>query len=176
MSKISSPTLPLEKVRLDSLEVVFFTCLFVCLFVCLVVFFFRVFMLYFFFGSSGFYSFNFILDIFWNSIHLTYAPSSVSINTVQGKDHRIETYEINKISLSCSDYKIYTQSNGYDGLAFGFYNELYKNRYLVRKAFLSSYNNLKKKISLVITIFLSSYNGVGLISVYLILSLIRTVF
>ena len=26
---------------------------------------------------------------------------------IRNKDHRIETYEINKVSLSCFDYKIY---------------------------------------------------------------------
>ena len=32
-----------------------------------------------------------------------------SMNRIQSKDHRIETYEINKISLSCFDDKIYLQ-------------------------------------------------------------------
>ena len=40
-----------------------------------------------------------------------------SINRIQSKDHRIETYEINKISLSCFDDKIVIHNNGYDGLA-----------------------------------------------------------
>ena len=35
------------------------------------------------------------------------------------KDHRLGTYEINKISLSCFDDKICIQNNGYDGLALG---------------------------------------------------------
>ena len=39
------------------------------------------------------------------------------INRIQSKDHRIETYEINKISLSCLDDKIVIHNNGYDGLA-----------------------------------------------------------
>ena len=42
---------------------------------------------------------------------------------IQSKDHRIETletYEINMISLSCFDDKIYIQNNGYDGLALGY--------------------------------------------------------
>ena len=34
-----------------------------------------------------------------------------SINRIQSKDHRIETYEINKISLSCFDDEIYIQNN-----------------------------------------------------------------
>ena len=38
-----------------------------------------------------------------------------SMNRIQSKDHRIGTYEINKISLSCFDDKIYIQNIGYDG-------------------------------------------------------------
>ena len=36
------------------------------------------------------------------------------------KDHRIAICEINKISLSCFDEKMYIQNNGYDGLALGY--------------------------------------------------------
>ena len=43
-----------------------------------------------------------------------------SMNRIQNKDHRIGTYKINKISLACFDDKIYTQNNGYDGLALGY--------------------------------------------------------
>ena len=43
-----------------------------------------------------------------------------SMNRIQGKDHRIGTYEVNKISLSCFDDEIYIQNNGYDGLALGY--------------------------------------------------------
>ena len=43
-----------------------------------------------------------------------------SMNRIQSKDHRIGTYEINKISLSCFDDKIYIQNNGCDGLALGY--------------------------------------------------------
>ena len=43
-----------------------------------------------------------------------------SINTIQSKDRRIETYEIKKISLYCFDDKIYIENNGYDGLALGY--------------------------------------------------------
>ena len=43
-----------------------------------------------------------------------------SVNRIQSKDHRIGTYEINKISLSCFDYKIYIKNSGYDGLARGY--------------------------------------------------------
>ena len=37
------------------------------------------------------------------------------MNRIQGKDHTIGTYEVNKISLSRFDDKIYIQNNGYDG-------------------------------------------------------------
>ena len=43
-----------------------------------------------------------------------------SMNRTQSKYYRIETYEINKISLSCFDNKLYIQNNGYDGLALGY--------------------------------------------------------
>ena len=43
-----------------------------------------------------------------------------SMNRIQGEDHRIGTYKINKILLSCFDDKIYIQNNGYDGLALGY--------------------------------------------------------
>ena len=39
------------------------------------------------------------------------------MNRIQNKDHRIEIYEINKISFSCFDDKIDVQNNGCDGLA-----------------------------------------------------------
>ena len=45
-----------------------------------------------------------------------------SMNRIQSKDHKLGTYEINKISLSCFDDKIYIQNNGYDGLALGYYS------------------------------------------------------
>ena len=38
-----------------------------------------------------------------------------SVNRIRSKNHRIGTYEINKISLPCFDYKVYIQKNGYDG-------------------------------------------------------------
>ena len=38
------------------------------------------------------------------------------MNRIQRKDRRIGTNEINKISLSCFDDKIYIQSNGCDEL------------------------------------------------------------
>ena len=43
-----------------------------------------------------------------------------SMNRIQSKDHKIGTYEINKISLSCFDDKIYIQDNRCDGLALGY--------------------------------------------------------
>ena len=43
-----------------------------------------------------------------------------SMNRIQSKDHRIRTYEINNISLSCFDDKICIQNDGYDGLALGY--------------------------------------------------------
>ena len=46
------------------------------------------------------------------------------MNRVQSKEHRIGTYETNKISLSSFDNKMYIQSNGYDGLALGYQNYL----------------------------------------------------
>ena len=39
---------------------------------------------------------------------------------IHSKDNRIATYEINKISFSCFDDKIYIQNNGYDGLTLGY--------------------------------------------------------
>ena len=49
------------------------------------------------------------------------------MNRIQNKDHRIGTYEINQISLSCFDDKMYIKNNGCDGLALGNYK---KNNYL----------------------------------------------
>ena len=43
-----------------------------------------------------------------------------SMNRIQSKNHRIGTYEINKVSLSCFDDKIYILNNGYDGLVLGY--------------------------------------------------------
>ena len=41
------------------------------------------------------------------------------MSRIQSKDPKIGTYQINKISLSCLDDKIYIQNNVYDGLALG---------------------------------------------------------
>ena len=43
-----------------------------------------------------------------------------SVTKIQSKDHKIGTNEINKISLSCFDDKIYIQNNGCDELALGY--------------------------------------------------------
>ena len=43
-----------------------------------------------------------------------------SMNKIQGQDHRIGIYQINKILVSCFDDKIYIQNNGYDGVAIGY--------------------------------------------------------
>ena len=41
------------------------------------------------------------------------------MNRIQSKDHKIVTYDIKKISLSCFDDKIYIQSKRFDGLVLG---------------------------------------------------------
>ena len=43
-----------------------------------------------------------------------------SMNRIQSKDYRTETYKINKTSLFCFDDKIHTQINEYGGLALGY--------------------------------------------------------
>ena len=47
-----------------------------------------------------------------------------SMNRIQSKNHRIGTYEINKLSLFCFDDKLYMQNNGYGRLALCYYNKL----------------------------------------------------
>ena len=54
-------------------------------------------------------------DVLLNNKYLRY-----SMNRIQSKSHRIRTYEINIISLSCFDDKIYIQNDGCDGLALGY--------------------------------------------------------
>ena len=39
---------------------------------------------------------------------------------IQSKGHKIEIYEINNISLSYFNYKIYIQNNGCDELTLGY--------------------------------------------------------
>ena len=41
-------------------------------------------------------------------------------NRTQIKYYRARTYEIDKISLSCFDYKIHILNNGYDRLSLGY--------------------------------------------------------
>ena len=43
-----------------------------------------------------------------------------SMNRIQSKIHKIGTYEIIKISLSCLGDKVDIRNNGYDGLALGY--------------------------------------------------------
>ena len=54
-------------------------------------------------------------DVLLNKKSLRY-----SMNRIRSKDHKIGTYEINKIYLLCFDDKIYIQNNGYDELALGY--------------------------------------------------------
>ena len=42
------------------------------------------------------------------------------VNRIQSSDHRIRTYGMNKISLSCFDDRIYIVNNGHDGSALGY--------------------------------------------------------
>ena len=42
------------------------------------------------------------------------------MNRIQSKDPKIWTYEINKISLSYFDDKMYIQNNRFNGLALGY--------------------------------------------------------
>ena len=42
------------------------------------------------------------------------------MNSIQSKDHRKRTYEINTISLSCYDDKTHIKNNGYDGAALSY--------------------------------------------------------
>ena len=64
------------------------------------------------------------------------------MSRIQTKDHKTGTYEINKISFSCFDDKIYIQNNGPDGLALGYQSYLekdsYRNNYL-KKLYCQAY-------------------------------------
>ena len=42
------------------------------------------------------------------------------MNRIQSKNHKIEIYELNKISLSCFDDRRYILNNRYDELGFGY--------------------------------------------------------
>ena len=54
----------------------------------------------------------------------------LSMNRIQIRDHKIGTYEINKISLFCFDHKIYIQSNRCNGLLEIIIKNSYLNNYL----------------------------------------------
>ena len=47
-----------------------------------------------------------------------------SMIRIQSKDHRRGPFEINKISLSQFDDKLYIESNGYGGLCLGYQSQL----------------------------------------------------
>ena len=59
--------------------------------------------------------YNEYIDVLFNKKCLRH-----SMNRIQSKDHNLGIYEINKISLSCFNDKIYNQNNGCDGLALGY--------------------------------------------------------
>ena len=65
------------------------------------------------------------------------------MNKMQRKNHRIGTYEIKNVSLSCFDDEIYIQNNGCDGLALGYQKKQNKkNSYpnnCVEKLFCQAY-------------------------------------
>ena len=42
------------------------------------------------------------------------------MNRIQSKDHRLGTYEMNKISLSYFDVKIHILNNEFNGLALAY--------------------------------------------------------
>ena len=54
-------------------------------------------------------------DVLFNNKCITH-----SMDRFESKEHRIRTYKINKIYLSCFDDKIYIQNNGYGGLGLGY--------------------------------------------------------
>ena len=53
---------------------------------------------------------------------------SHKMRRIQGKKHKIGTYEINKISLSCFDYKIFVIDDGIHTLAY--YHEDFRKQIL----------------------------------------------
>ena len=54
-------------------------------------------------------------DVLLNNKYIRHA-----MNSIQSKDHTIETYEINKISLPYFDDNLYVQHNRYDELALDY--------------------------------------------------------
>ena len=51
--------------------------------------------------------------------------------------HKIGTYKINKISLSCFDDKLYIQNNGYDASALA-----YKSFNYIKNSYLENYSEM----------------------------------
>ena len=56
----------------------------------------------------------------YNSVLLSNKCLRYSLNRIKSKNHRIGTYEFNKISLSWFDDKIYILNNGHDGSTLGY--------------------------------------------------------
>ena len=56
----------------------------------------------------------------YKDILLNYKLLRHSMNRSQSKNHRIGTYEINKLSLSSFDDQMHILNNGYDGSALGY--------------------------------------------------------
>ena len=68
-----------------------------------------------------------------------------SIYSIQSKDHRVRSYEINiKISLYCFDEKIFILNNEYDELALGYQSYLQK-----KNSYLNNYSKLNLLIYLI---------------------------
>ena len=53
-----------------------------------------------------------------------------SMNRIQGKDHRIETYKMNETSSSCVDDKIFIQNNGMDKMISSWILKLIRKKQL----------------------------------------------
>ena len=97
---------------------------------------------------------------------------------IQGKNHRVGTYEMNKKSLLCFDDKINIQNNRRDELALGYLNSYSKplfcqacfNFFFSQNSFFCQAIKIFLFFSLVRTAFLSSYKNI------LIFFLIKTTF
>ena len=72
-------------------------------------------------------------DVLLNKKYLRY-----SMKRIQSKDHRVATYKIYRISLSCFDdtNTIYIQNNRYDRLALGYYCQLWEKLFRQSKIFI----------------------------------------
>ena len=55
-------------------------------------------------------------NILFNNKHVYH-----ELKTLRGQRHQLGSYEINKISLSCFDDKLYLHNNGTDSYAYGHY-------------------------------------------------------